>query len=70
MIEHSDDFEPVDPGAVICPSCYQAFLVPAPPLSEVPALLDYDCEICCRPMVISFFIEDEILFSEARGLGE
>jgi hypothetical protein len=37
---------------VTCPSCFQSFEVAAPPSEELPAELDYDCEICCRPMMI------------------
>lgn len=39
-------------GEVQCPSCGELFSVPVPPLSECPTQLDYDCEVCCRPMVI------------------
>ncbi|MGF1449808.1 MAG: CPXCG motif-containing cysteine-rich protein [Opitutales bacterium] len=37
---------------VICPWCFQPFYVPMPPPEECPASLDYDCESCCRPMLI------------------
>lgn len=39
-------------GEVQCPSCFEVFSVPLPALAECPARLDYDCEVCCRPMVI------------------
>ena len=39
-------------GEVQCPSCFEFFSVPLPPLAECPTRLDYDCEVCCRPMVI------------------
>ncbi len=39
-------------GEVQCPSCGEHFSVPRPPAAECPAQLDYDCEVCCRPMVI------------------
>ena len=29
-----------------------------PPPDELPAELDYDCEVCCRPMVIVFAGDD------------
>ncbi len=57
--------------SVTCPTCFEAFEIPAPPASEVPAQLDYDCEICCRPMVI--YLEarhDGLVTAEARGLDE
>jgi hypothetical protein len=55
---------------VICPSCLQRFQVAVPPREELPAELDYDCEICCRPMVI--FLEDDAdeIRAEARGINE
>jgi hypothetical protein len=37
---------------VTCPSCFEVFSVAVPPASERPASLDYDCEVCCRPMVL------------------
>ncbi len=55
---------------VTCPSCFESFDVPAPHLSEVPCSLDYDCEICCRPMMIDCWEEDGEVVAEARGIGE
>ena len=55
-------------AAVTCPSCFEVFEVAVPPPSELPADLDYDCEICCRPMSISVSVEDGEVFAEARGL--
>lgn len=52
--------------AVTCPTCFESFEIPMPAPDEQPAELDYDCEICCRPMVV--VIADG--FAEARGLGE
>ena len=37
---------------VRCPSCGECFAVAIPAREELPAELDYDCEVCCRPMVI------------------
>ena len=54
--------------AVTCPSCFEVFEIVAPPLSEVPTELDYDCEICCRPMVIDVQGETNELWIEARGI--
>ncbi|MEM7697762.1 MAG: CPXCG motif-containing cysteine-rich protein [Verrucomicrobiota bacterium] len=40
--------------AVTCPTCFEVFEVPTPPAPETPCEIDYDCEVCCRPMVIRF----------------
>jgi hypothetical protein len=48
-----------------CPSCFESFSVPGPAPSEVPTDWDYDCEICCRPMVIHFYLDDERVIAEA-----
>ena len=55
---------------VTCPSCSQQFEVAAPPPEELPAELDYDCEICCRPMTIFLEEEDGEVRAEARGTDE
>ena len=55
--------------SVTCPTCFESFDVTAPPLSEVPCTVDYDCEVCCRPMSISFWEEDDEVVGEAIGLG-
>jgi len=51
---------------VTCPTCFEVFDVAVPHPDEMPAEVDYDCEVCCRPMVI-VFTEDEVF---ARGLAE
>jgi len=51
---------------VTCPTCFEAFEVAVPPPDELPAEVDYDCEICCRPMTIVFTREGVW----AKGLGE
>ncbi|MCB1230144.1 MAG: hypothetical protein KDN19_07755 [Verrucomicrobiae bacterium] len=46
--------------------------MPVPPASETPCEVDYDCEVCCRPMVIFFETEpgsDEVS-AFAQGLDE
>ena len=53
--------------SVTCPSCFEVFEVAVPGPGERPAELDYDCEICCRPMVIAV---DESGAAEARGLDD
>ena len=55
---------------VICPSCFEEFEVMAPPPEEVPCEVDYDCEVCCRPMLIRFDEMDGEVFGDAVGLGE
>ncbi|MGD7652694.1 MAG: CPXCG motif-containing cysteine-rich protein [Verrucomicrobiales bacterium] len=39
---------------VTCPTCFEVFQVVMPPPDELPAEMDYDCEVCCRPMVLVF----------------
>ncbi|MFK7909710.1 MAG: CPXCG motif-containing cysteine-rich protein [Akkermansiaceae bacterium] len=39
---------------VTCPSCFESFEVAQPHPDECPCEVDYDCEVCCRPMVIAF----------------
>jgi ribosomal protein S27E len=55
---------------VTCPSCFQSFKIAAPSPEELPAELDYDCEICCRPMVIFVDGDGGDLRAEARGINE
>ena len=55
---------------VTCPSCFQSFEVAAPPPEELPVELDYDCEICCRPMVIFIDGDGDDIWAEARGINE
>lgn len=43
--------------SVNCPSCGESFDVALPPVQEVPCEVDYDCEVCCRPMRL-FFTEE------------
>ncbi len=56
----------MDIAEVTCPTCCEVFEVAVPPPEEMPAEVDYDCEVCCRPMVIIFTAEGVW----ARGLGE
>ena len=51
---------------VQCPSCFESFEVAVPPPEELPCEVDYDCEICCHPMLIRF----EADLAEAHGLAE
>ncbi len=56
--------------SITCPTCGESFAIVAPPESEVPSSVDYDCEICCRPMLVSFWEEDGEITGEAQGLGD
>jgi len=51
---------------VTCPTCFEVFEVAVPPLDELPTEFDYDCEVCCRPMVIVCTGEEV----HAKGLAE
>ena len=55
---------------VICPSCFEEFGVHPPAPHELPTEWDYDCEVCCRPMIIRFDDEDGDTVAHAFGLGE
>ena len=35
-----------------CPSCFEWFGFTMPPEGERGGEVDYDCEVCCRPMVV------------------
>lgn len=56
----------MDTHSVMCPCCGEYFEVVGPSWDEWPVVWDYDCEICCRPMVIVF----EELGVYAKGIGE
>jgi len=60
----------MDTCTVICPTCFEAFDVHAPPPSETPCEVDYDCEVCCRPLVLSFTDEGDEVVATARGIHE
>lgn len=34
---------------------------------ETPAQWDYDCEVCCRPMIIYFSLEGDEVYAEAEA---
>jgi Cysteine-rich CPXCG len=55
---------------ITCPSCFQQFQITVPPLDELPAELDYDCEVCCRPMVIQIADHRGEVQAEARGIDD
>jgi hypothetical protein len=59
--------------SVTCPSCFQTFEVAGPAAEECPTEWDYDCEVCCRPMVIAFTCEGgdgDDVWADARGLND
>lgn len=51
---------------VTCPSCFEVFEVVLPSAAECPCEVDYDCEVCCRPMLILF----DHHHAEARSLDD
>jgi len=51
---------------VTCPTCFEVFEVAIPHPDEMPVEMDYDCEVCCRPMVIVFTGEEVY----AQGLAD
>jgi hypothetical protein len=60
----------IDLVPVTCPSCFQVFDVAAPGFGEVPCDVDYDCEVCCRPLRIYFEEMDGEVVGQAYGLGD
>ena len=52
---------------VTCPTCFETFEIPIPPDSEMPTEYDYDCEVCCRPMLIILNSAEDIY---AQGLSD
>ncbi len=58
--------QPMDTVLVQCPTCFETFEVVMPSFDELPTEVDYDCEVCCRPMIIVF--DESGAF--ARGLGD
>ncbi len=59
---------------LVCPTCFERFEVAAPDVGDTvfPVEHDYDCAVCCRPMLIVFEIsfEGDEVSGFARGLGE
>ena len=64
--EIGDTHVAMDLAEITCPTCFEVFEVAVPHPDEMPTEVDYDCEVCCRPMMI-FFTEDEVY---AKGLGD
>jgi hypothetical protein len=60
----------VDLVSVTCPSCFQVFEVAAPGFGEVPCDVDYDCEVCCRPLRIFFEEDGGEVMATGYGLGD
>jgi hypothetical protein len=57
----------MDTFPVTCPTCFESFEIAIPPESEMPTEYDYDCEVCCRPMLIILNSPDDIY---AQGLSD
>ncbi len=61
----------METAEVTCPTCFEIFSIPLPGSEEVPCDLDYDCEICCRPLVVHCWLEDDdTVCAEASGLDD
>ncbi|MDF1657075.1 MAG: CPXCG motif-containing cysteine-rich protein [Verrucomicrobiales bacterium] len=58
----------MDVYPVTCPTCFELFDVPLPAPAETPSEVDYDCEVCCRPMLIHFTEEFGEVCADARGI--
>jgi len=52
---------------VCCPTCGERFEVAEPSGDEVPCRIDYDCEVCCRPLLLVFQGGGLV---EALGIGD
>jgi hypothetical protein len=65
-----DIFKVMETAEVTCPTCFETFSIPLPGSDEVPCDLDYDCEICCRPLVVHCWLEDESVCADAAGLDD
>ena len=53
---------------ITCPTCFEVFGVPGPALTEVPTQWDYDCEVCCRPLLIRFTTWGDEVIAEAEAV--
>jgi|TARA_B110000116_G_C16751089_1_gene543395 hypothetical protein len=53
---------------ILCPTCFEVFEIVPPPFSEIPAELDYDCEVCCSPMIIDLLRNGDELTVKSRAL--
>ena len=62
----------METSPVTCPSCFELFDFPLPRREETPSELDYDCEICCRPLIVKCWYDDgfDSVCAEAFGLEE
>jgi len=56
--------------SITCPTCFEVFEILSPPPSEVPSEIDYDCEICCSPMIIEFLQVDQKIEAFSKSLNE
>lgn len=56
--------------SITCPTCFESFEILSPPPSELPTEIDYDCEICCSPMMIEFLQIDQKIEAFSKSLNE
>jgi len=62
----------METAPVTCPSCFEVFEFALPDASEVPCELDYDCEVCCRPLVVECWLgwDENTVEAAAKGLND
>lgn len=53
---------------ILCPTCFEVFEIVCPPFSEIPAELDYDCEVCCSPLIIDLHRNGDEITVQSRAL--
>ena len=53
---------------VTCPTCFEEFEVVVPTAAEASSAMEYDCEVCCRPMILNFSVEADEVFVFAQGI--
>ena len=56
--------------SITCQTCFESFEILSPPPSELPTEIDYDCEICCSPMMIEFLQVDQNIEALSKSLNE
>ena len=44
---------------ITCPFCWQGFDIEAPSYQSQAVVFTTDCEVCCRPMVVTFTWDEE-----------
>ena len=52
---------------IICPYCGEQFTIVDPPPNERPCKLDYDCEVCCRPLELAVEADGAVVAHTNHG---